>query len=36
MWIPSLSGAEDRRDVIDYLERTGPCPAETSPPAARP
>jgi cytochrome c2 len=36
MWIPSLSGAEDRRDVIDYLERAGACPAETSPPAARP
>lgn len=36
MWIPSLSSAEDRRDVIDYLERAGPCPAGTSPPAARP
>lgn len=36
MWIPSLSVAEDRRDLIDYLERAGPCPTETSPPAARP
>ena len=36
MWIPSLSVAEDRWDVIDYLERAGPCPAETSPPPARP
>jgi cytochrome c len=36
MWIPSLAVAEDRRDVIDYLERAGPCPAETLPPAVRP
>ena len=36
MWIPSLSVAEDRRDVIDYLERAGPCPAEAPPPAGRP
>ena len=36
MWIPSLSIAEDRRDVIDYLERAEPCPAGTPPPAPRP
>lgn len=36
MWIPGLPGGEDRRDLIDYLERAGPCPAETPPPAARP
>jgi cytochrome c len=36
MWILSLSVAEDRRDVIDYLERAGPCPAGPSPPAAWP
>lgn len=36
MWIPGLASPEDRRDLIDYLERAGPCPAVTSPPAARP
>jgi cytochrome c2 len=25
MGMPGLPGAEDRRDVIDYLERAGPC-----------
>ncbi len=33
MSMPGLPGAEDRQDVIDYLERVGPCPA---PPSARP
>ena len=36
MWIPGLAFPEDRRDLIDYLERAGPCPAQTSPPAVRP
>jgi cytochrome c2 len=36
MWIPSLTAPEDRRDVIDYLERAGPCPAAASSPATRP
>jgi cytochrome c len=27
MWIPGLSAAQDRGDLIDYLERVGPCPA---------
>jgi cytochrome c len=31
MSIPGLPGAEDRRDVIDYLDRTGPCPAGPQP-----
>jgi cytochrome c len=35
MWIPALHGAEDRRDLIDFLERAGPCPA-ASPPAVGP
>lgn len=34
MSMPGLPGAEDRRDVIDYLERAGPCPAAALPPAA--
>lgn len=25
MWIPSLTAADDRRDLIDYLEAAGPC-----------
>jgi cytochrome c len=36
MSVPGLAGAEDRRDVIDYLERAGPCPAAASPPAPTP
>jgi cytochrome c len=36
MWIPGLTAPEDRRDVMDYLERTGPCPAEAAPSAIRP
>ena len=31
MWIPSLTVAADRRDLIDYLEQTGPCPAAPAP-----
>jgi cytochrome c len=31
MSMPGLPGAEDRRDVIDYLERVGPCPAASTP-----
>ena len=27
MWIPSLTAAGDRQDLIDYLETAGPCPA---------
>lgn len=34
MWIPSLPAAQDRQDLIDYLERAVPCPVE--PPPARP
>ena len=36
MSMPGIPGAEDRRDVIDYLERAGPCPAAASPPAPKP
>jgi len=36
MSMPGLPGAEDRQDVIDYLERAGPCPAAASPPAPKP
>ena len=36
MSMPGLPGAEDRRDVIDYLEHAGPCPAEAMPPAPKP
>jgi cytochrome c2 len=25
MWIPSLTAAGDRRDLIDYLDAAGPC-----------
>jgi len=32
MSMPGLPSAEDRRDVIDYLEQVGPCPA--APPGA--
>ena len=31
MGMPGLPGAEDRRDVIDYLERVGPCPTGSTP-----
>lgn len=31
MSMPGLPGAEDRRDVIDYLERASPCPAAPAP-----
>ena len=36
MSVPGIPGAEDRRDVIDYLERAGPCPAAASPPSPKP
>ena len=36
MWIPGLTASEDRRDVIDYLERSGPCPAGAPAPTLRP
>ena len=36
MWIPALTTSEDRQDVIDYLERAGPCPADAPPPTTRP
>ena len=36
MWITGLTAPEDRRDVIDYLERAGPCPAAASSPTTRP
>jgi cytochrome c len=36
MSIPGLPVAEDRRDVIDYLARAGPCPAAASPPGPKP
>ena len=36
MGIPGLPGAEDRRDVIDYLERAGPCLDDAPPPSVRP
>jgi cytochrome c len=36
MWIPSLAAAADRRDLIDYLEQTGPCPSPPAAPAAKP
>jgi cytochrome c len=36
MSMPGLASAEDRRDVIDYLERAGPCPAAASPIAPKP
>ena len=34
MSMPGLPGTDDRQDVIDYLERAGPCP--TPPSAVRP
>lgn len=34
MSMPGLPSAEDRRDVIDYLERVGPCPARPRPESA--
>jgi cytochrome c len=36
MSLPGLPGPDDRRDVIDYLERAGPCPDAASPPAPTP
>ena len=33
MWIQGLTNAQDRRDLIDYLEQAVPCPAEAPPPA---
>ena len=36
MWIPALTASPDRQDLIDYLERTGPCPVNTPPPTMRP
>jgi cytochrome c len=36
MWIPSLTAAGDRQDLIDYLAQTGPCPAAPPPPAPKP
>src|SRR5262249_61818728 len=35
MWIPGLTAPEDRGDLIDYLEQTGPCSAG-APPSAQP
>jgi cytochrome c len=31
MTMPALPAADDRRDVIDYLERAGACPAGRAP-----
>lgn len=31
MWIAALTAVEDRRDLLDYLEGTGPCPAAPRP-----
>lgn len=36
MWIPSLQAAQDRQDLIDYLERIGPCLPPAPPPITRP
>ena len=36
MWVPGLTASEDREDVIDYLARTGPCPADAPPALPRP
>jgi len=35
MSIPGLPAAEDRRDVIDYLERAGPCASAVPTPMPR-
>ena len=35
MSMPGLPAAEDRRDVIDYLERVGPCANPTPTPMPR-
>jgi cytochrome c len=35
MSIPGLPAAEDRRDVIDYLERAGPCASAAPTPMPR-
>ncbi len=31
MWIAALAAVEDRRDLLDYLEGGGPCPAAPRP-----
>ena len=36
MSMPGIPGPEDRRDVIDYLERAGPCPTPPRPRRRRP
>jgi cytochrome c2 len=34
MWIPGLTAAGDRQDLLYYLEQTRPCPAPASPAAS--
>ena len=36
MWIPSLTGVDERRDLIDYLEDAVRCPAEAPPAPVQP
>ena len=36
MWIPGLASAQDRRDLINYLEQAVSCPVEAPPPPGQP
>jgi cytochrome c len=36
MWIPGLASAQDRRDLIDYLEHAVSCPVEAPSPPGQP